>query len=208
MNLPTELNIKITHEGSTIRLSLPELGIATTADDLWEALGNLKDELSEGFLVAMDANGGQHNDFIEACVCGEGDEMEWFLEDARWQRRKRILGEALARHYPSLKGDLFIQTAYPSHADDGEENAERENIAQDELMASGPGPLWLSYIRDHAEWSYWEYRDRAFAAERYQSWLDQGFELRSIGELEAEGRPPGVTACVDVIRSWGELNNW
>jgi hypothetical protein len=64
MNLPTELNIKITHEGSTIRLSLPELGIATTAGDLWEALGNLKDELSEGFLAAMD-------DLIRRKVDGE-----------------------------------------------------------------------------------------------------------------------------------------
>jgi hypothetical protein len=68
MSLPTELNIKITHEGSTIRLSLPELGIATTAGDLWEALDNLVSELSDKFLEAIEDNDGQSNDFVEACA--------------------------------------------------------------------------------------------------------------------------------------------
>jgi hypothetical protein len=68
MNLPTELNIKITHEGSTIRLSLPELGITTTAGDLWEALSNLTGELSDKLLEVIEDNGCQSNDFIEACA--------------------------------------------------------------------------------------------------------------------------------------------
>lgn len=204
MILPTELNIKITHEGSTVRLSLPELGVTTTAGDLWEALGNLKDELSEGFLAAMDANDGQHNDFIEACVCEEGEELEWWLENAQWQRRQRIFEAALARHYPALKGDKLIHLTYPTHLDDGEENAAREKAAQDELIATGPGPLWISYIRYHAEWDYWAYKSRYQAAAKYQRYLDHGFELRSIDELEDEGRPKGIVASVEVI-SWGDL---
>lgn len=204
MNLPTELNIKITHEGSTIRLSLPELGITTAAGDLWDALDDLKEKLSEGFLGVIDANDGRINEFVETCIKGDDEDVDFWLEEARWQRRQRIFEAALVRHYPALKDGKFIRQAYPTHLDDGEENAAREKAAQDELMATGPGPLWISYIRYHAEWDYWAYKSRYQAAAKYQRYLDHGFELRPIDELEDEGRPKGIIASVEVI-SWGDL---
>ena len=72
-------------------------------------------------------------------------------------------------------------------------------------MKTGPGPLWRSYNRKCAEWSYWEYEDRGYAKERYDHWLEMGLDLRSVEELELEGCPEGVKSKVRVIHGWAEF---